>query len=128
MVRSMTGFAATSVVIPVDATTKVNMTFSLKSLNSRFFETTCKLPYSLSNLETKLIKLFKSSLLRGHIYFTIHMQGSQLLKSNVEASFGIIKGYLEALNEVKKRFGIEGTVTIDNVLRIPDAFIVQEQT
>ncbi len=128
MITSMTGFASTTAVIAVD-TTKTNVSLSLKSLNSRFFEASCKLPYLLSSMETSFIKLFKTRLLRGHIYFTIHLQESQILKGNVEPSLPLVQGYLAAIEKIKKQFPtIQGSLSVDNLLRIPDMFSMPEQS
>lgn len=123
----MTGFAATNTIIMIDGQTKINVSINIKSLNSRFFETSCKLPYALSHLETTFIKLLKSQLVRGHIYFTIHMQESKLFKGTVEPSFNLIEGYLAAVEKIKQQFGLSGSLTIEQVLRIPDAFIMPQQ-
>ncbi|MFZ5954631.1 MAG: YicC/YloC family endoribonuclease [Candidatus Dependentiae bacterium] len=126
MVRSMTGFATKTISIPV-LDTHVGMSIALKSLNSRFFDANCKLPYPISNLETEFIQLFKSRLLRGHISFTIHLTTANAFKSKVEPSLPTIAGYLHALEQIKENFSIEGSVSLSNLLLLPNIFTVQEE-
>ncbi|BDC34428.1 hypothetical protein Noda2021_03860 [Candidatus Dependentiae bacterium Noda2021] len=126
MVRSMTGFATKSITVPVQDT-QVSMVIALKSLNSRFFDATCKLPYPISNLETEFVQLFKSQLLRGYVSFTIHLTTANAFKSKVEPSLPTIAGYMHALDEIKKHFAIEGSISIANVLQLPSVFSVQEE-
>ena len=125
MVYSMTGFANKTILIPV-AGTQINMVISLKSLNSRFFEATCKLPFALTHLETDLIKLFKTKLARGHIYFTIQMSNPGTLANSIKPSLPIIKGYLYSIELIKKEFNISGDVSITDLIALPNIFDVQE--
>lgn len=127
MVVSMTGYASTNTVINIDERTKVNVSMSLKSLNSRFFEASCKLPYALSHMETTLIKLFKLQLGRGHIYFNVHMQESKLFKGSIEPSINLIEGYVHAIEKIKQQLPLSGSLTIEQILRIPDAFTMPQQ-
>lgn len=126
MVRSMTGFSTKTISIPV-LDTHVGMSIALKSLNSRFFDANCKLPYPISNLETEFIQLFKSRLLRGHISFTIHLTTANAFKSKVEPSLPTIAGYLHALEQIKENFSVEGSVSLSNLLLLPNIFTVQEE-
>jgi uncharacterized protein (TIGR00255 family) len=129
MLVSMTGFASTDAMLVLNGQEKINISMSLKSLNSRFFETTCKLPYLFSSLETDLIKLFKEKLIRGHIYFTVYMEESKLFKGDVEPSLALIKGYMQAIEKLKQHVpSMQGSLTIDNLFRIPNAFTQREWT
>ena len=122
----MTGFATKSLILTIkDA--KCPLTISLKSLNARYFDTNCKLPYPLTNLETEFIRLFKSKLFRGSISFTIHLSNPGAFKGNIEPSIGTLKNYLSALDTIKKTFSIEGTLSIANVLLLPNIFVTEEQ-
>ena len=59
MVLSMTGFASKTLRLALSDGSQINVSIDLKTLNSRFFETTCKLSYSLNHLETDIISLLK---------------------------------------------------------------------
>lgn len=123
----MTGFAAINTTIAVDDQTEINVSISIKSLNSRFFEATCKIPYALSHMETTFIKLLKNNLVRGHVYLTVHMQESKLFRGTIEPSLNLIEGYLAAVEKIKQQFGVSGTLTVEHIVRIPDAFIMPQQ-
>lgn len=126
MIRSMTGFATKSLMLTIHES-KVPTTISIKSLNSRYFDSNCKLPYPLANLETEFIKLFKTKLHRGSITFTIHLANPNAFKGAVEPSTNTLKSYLTALDTIKKTFAIEGTLSIANVLLLPNIFVTEEQ-
>lgn len=125
MIRSMTGFATKSFIVTIKET-KVPVSINLKSLNSRYFDAICKLPYPLSNLETDFVKIFKAKLLRGSINFTIHLGNSNAFKGAIEPSIPTLQNYFNALELIKKKFPVEGTVSITDVLMLPNIFITEE--
>jgi uncharacterized protein (TIGR00255 family) len=127
MILSMTGFSSQMLTLAVDENTKVNLLISIKSLNSRYFETTCKLPYALSHIETDIIKTFKKKLIRGHIYVTIYLGAQELLKGSVEPSITTIKGYLKAVEDIKKKFSIDGSLSLDTLIQMPHVFLMEER-
>lgn len=127
MVLSMTGFASKAITLQLDKNAKVNLTINLKSLNSRFFESTFKLPYALSNMETELLKILKKRLMRGHVYCTMHLDNQTLLKGTVEPSLAVIEGYRNAINTITSNFTIEGSFTLESLLRLPDIFVFAEK-
>lgn len=126
MIRSMTGFASKSLILTINET-KTPIAISIKSLNSRYFDLNCKLPYPITNFETEFIKLFKSKLLRGSITFTIHLGNPSAFRGTIEPSIPTLKNYLTALDTIKKKFAIEGTLSIANILMLPNIFITEEQ-
>jgi len=127
MIQSMTGFATKTFVLGPDAQTKSNVSMSLKTLNSRFFETNCKIPNAISNLETSMIKELKKEFHRGYINLVIHMDNPNIFKGNVTASMNVLENYVLALDTIKKKFGIEQKMTLDNILQFPNVFTVEDQ-
>ncbi|PKN03587.1 YicC family protein [Candidatus Dependentiae bacterium HGW-Dependentiae-1] len=127
MVLSMTGFATKTITLTRNDSSKANVNMSIKSLNSRFFETTCKLPYQLSNLETTFIKLFKKKLLRGHIHFTVHVHNQNVFQEVIEPSLNTITAYMNAIEQIKKQFSVQGDLSLDTLIQLPNVLRVQEQ-
>lgn len=127
MIRSMTGFAGKIVTLSLGTGEKATIAMSLKSLNSRFFETTAKLHYQISNLETELTQILKQKLYRGHIYLTIHIDNQTFFKGAVEPSFKTIDNYVQAIEAIKKHTHIQGNLTINDLFLLPNVFIVEEK-
>ncbi len=125
MIRSMTGFTMRSLMLSVHDM-KVPLNMSLKSLNSRYFDTNCKLPYPINNLETEFVKLFKESLYRGSITFMIHVGNPNAFKGTIEPSLPTLKNYFAALETIQKNFKVDGTLSIANVLMLPNIFITED--
>lgn len=123
----MTGFAGKNIVLTLPGQTKVNMAISIKSLNSRFFETTFKMPHIFNSLETECIKLLKDKLLRGHIYVTMHVSNQNAFKGAIEPSLNVVDSYLNAIESIKKKYSVSGDITIDTLLGLPNIFSTEEQ-
>lgn len=127
MLSSMTGFASKIIALTLDDGSKASMTISIKSLNSRFFEATCKLPPQCAQLEAESIKLLKHALHRGHIYFSLYVSNNNLFKGTIEPSFSLIGSYTAAIKKVQEKFGIQGTLSVDSMLLLPNIFAVEEK-
>jgi uncharacterized protein (TIGR00255 family) len=134
MVLSMTGFSSLIITLPTQKTalpsktcTDIQMTMTLKSLNSRFFEANCKLPYSLAQLETDIIKQCKAKLYRGNIYFTIHMHNPSALTAAIQPSLNTVSGYIKALENIKHTFSLEGNIALADIISLPNIFETCEQ-
>lgn len=131
MILSMTGFSSSIITLPItDATTgttqDVQASLTLKTLNSRFFEASCRLPTSLSFLETELMKHFKHEFHRGTIQFTIYMSSPSSLTGIIEPALPTIRGYLTALETIKKECTIEGEVSLRDLLLLNNIFETKE--
>lgn len=126
-IHSMTGFASKIFVITIPSGERSSISLNLKSLNSRFFETSIKLPLNLSYLETSLIKQFKDTLRRGHIYFTIFLSNPNIFEGSITPAMTIIDGYMTAMKNIKTKYGLVDDIKLDNVLRLPNIFSKQEE-
>ena len=124
---SMTGFANKSFLLTTPDSNKVHVSMSLKTVNSRFFEVNCKVPYTLSHLETKFIKTLKPELHRGKIYLTIYMNGLQALQGEISPAINTIQAYKKAIETIQKDCSIAGQLSLDNILRLPNIFSVEEK-
>lgn len=131
MIISMTGFSSSIITLPqVSSATgspqDLHITLSLKTLNSRFFEVTCKLPYSLTFLETELIKYFKKRLLRGTVNFSMYVSSPTMISGTIEPSLSTIKGYINSCNTIKNSFNIPGELSLPALLALPNIFETRE--
>ncbi len=127
----MTGFSSAIITLPIaDAATgsahDVQVSLTLKSLNSRFFEASCRLPTSLSFLETELIRYFKNEFHRGTIQFTIYMSSPSALTGIIEPAISTVRGYLTALEKIKKECHVQGEVTLRDLISLNNIFEMKE--
>lgn len=122
MLLSMTGFSSLTTQVPHKYGKPLNITITIKSLNARFFEASCRLPHIFNQLELPCTKILKNKLIRGSVYCTINVSNIQNLTIAITPSVGLIEGYLNALKNIQKNFSIGGTVEIDDLLMLPDIF------
>lgn len=125
--QSMTGYASQSILLETENKNKIKIAISLKTLNSRYFDITCKLPYIFSQYETEFIRQIKSKIRRGHAYLTIHMDDQNAFKTSIEPSMSTISGYINAANQIKDKLNIPGTISINDVIRLPNIFILEDK-
>ncbi len=126
MIQSMTGFATTTFILIRD-NEKSTITMNLKSLNTRFFETTCKFPVALFHLETKIVKHLKKRLHRGRIYFTIYLSNPSIFQGNISPALSTIKEYSSAINRIKQQLSITEPLSLKDLLHFPNIFNIEEK-
>lgn len=126
MVRSMTGFVTGTLPITVNDHIHAQLHIMIKSLNARFFEATCRLPHQLAALETVCIKNLSTKIRRGHLYVTMHMDNAALFKGSVIPATNVLEGYMQAIDSIKQHYPIQGALTVEGLLQLPDIFYQQE--
>ncbi len=124
---SMTGFASKTFIITTASGERSNVSVNLKTLNSRFFEASIKLPFGLSHLETTLLKQFKETLRRGHIYFTAYLSNPNIFEGAITPAISVIDSYVTAINQIKSKYTLADEIKLDNILRLPNIFSKEEQ-
>lgn len=127
MILSMTGFATSTVEIPLSSNNgNMVLSISMKSLNSRFFELTCKIPSLLSNLEVPMQRALQKQLHRGHVSLHIKMVNSEFLNEPIKPALDTIQNYLIAIDTIQKKFNIQDQVTLAQILQLPNVLQSQE--
>ena len=127
IIHSMTGFASKTFVLTTPSGERSSISMNLKSLNSRFFEATVKLPLGFSHLETTLIKQFKETLRRGHVYFNAHLSNPNILEGSITPAMTIIDGYIVAMKKIKTHYALSDEIKLDNILKLPNIFSKEDQ-
>lgn len=122
MLLSMTGFASASIPFSIPNGEPGTLYLLLKSINARYFEVSCKLPYQLQPLEIDCINLFREHLYRGKITFSIQTGTPTIFHGTISPSLALIHSYVNAAHRVQQETGVPGTVTISDLIAIPDLF------
>ncbi|MBP9765168.1 YicC family protein [Candidatus Babeliales bacterium] len=125
MTQSMTGFASSTAEITISKTEKISLSLNLKTLNSRYFEVTCKLPYLLTNLEVALQRTLKKKLDRGHVYLVIKIQQNDTSHAIIPA-VKTIQEYVKAIQIIKKECGIKEEISLSTLLQLPNILQIED--
>ena len=112
---SMTGFARAQ----AKAGDQLGYTLSLKSVNHRFLDLQFRMPSGLDALEMELRKVFKESLVRGHVELTLSIDRSSQQRAGYNRE--LIEGYLAAFNAARDEHGLKGEPDLNAALRLPGA-------
>lgn len=122
MIKSMTSFGrARSTVGGKD------ITVELKSVNNRFFDCSVKLPRAFSFLEEKIKPHLQSkSISRGKVdvYVTINVIDTPDVSFDIDE--GYASAYISALQKLGDKFGLTNDVSIMNVAKNPDIFVIKK--
>lgn len=130
---SMTGFAQKNLSVEITfkdnenklVTSNVDLLVTIKSVNSRYFESTCRIPSVINSWETDIIRFLKAKIVRGQVYFVINPDNNQL-KNSLTPSMNVIKQYLDLAAELKRDYQLDN-LSINTLLTLPNVFSTGEK-
>ena len=115
MIQSMTGYGR-------GECSKKNITavVELRSVNSRFFEFSSRLPRSLTLRENEIKEIIRSKLARGKISLTAALQSETNGKLPLKVNTPAAKSYYKLLNQLRTSLKLKETVKLEHVLRFSE--------
>jgi len=119
MIKSMTGFGQGSAE---GAAFKVRV--DIRSVNNRFLDVHVRLPQEFASLELTIKKQAQASLHRGRVDITIVVE--QMKEAAFQINRPLVAGYLMALAEMKRDFGLEGEPSLELIAKLPGALQVSQ--
>lgn len=122
----MTGFAARSITLTGELGEKTEVSINLKALNSRYFDTTCKIHYAVSMLEHAIVQKIRSVLIRGHVYCTVHITNPQAFRGAIEPAKTTIIAYINAIRQIEELTQLHTPLTLTDILQLPHVFITAD--
>jgi uncharacterized protein (TIGR00255 family) len=123
----MTGFCTKNITLTTPQGERVECTLLLKSLNGKLFEISCKFPFVLMHLEHEIIKKLKAKLVRGSVYMVAQISNPASLKTAVVFSPQIVEQYIGILSDLKKRYDLQGQLTVSDLIHLPNIFSFHEE-
>lgn len=128
MLQSMTGFSEHTITIPgEDGQSPVSLSIELKSLNSRYFELSSRLPSSLNMLETIFLQKLKEKLVRGRVYLTIQMGSGHESFAHMVPSVALARQYCDGLREIARSCDLEEKIALTDLLSLPNLFTAEKK-
>lgn len=123
----MTGSASSVETITLPSLGKVVIAIEMKTVNARFFEVICKLPSSLSSLETTIINRLQKVLFRGKTYCIVKLiEGGQALEEVVPC-VATAQSYVQAAQKIAEACQLTGQVAVNDLFRMPDVFVTLQK-
>ncbi|MBE6635492.1 MAG: YicC family protein [Ruminococcaceae bacterium] len=118
MIKSMTAFGRAR----LEGEAR-DITIEMKSVNSRFFDCSVKLPRSLLYLEEKIKSYIqKNSIARGKVdvFVTVENHGSDIGEISVDEAFAA--RYIAALADLRDKFSLKDDISVMSVARNQEVF------
>ncbi len=119
MIKSMTGFGRDRRVIG-----EREILVEIRSVNSRYFEFSSKLPRSFQFLEDKIKGLVKEKVSRGKVEYSLTVYNIQGKETAVAVNSLVVENYVKALREVGEKLDLKDNLSLDSVFNMADAFTI----
>ena len=121
MIYSMTGYGKGS-----SSKNKTSSEIEIKSVNSRFFEISLKLPSILASFDYEIREIIKSKLQRGKLNVIIHFRKDGIENGFLEVDIKKLSRELALLKKIKKAAGINEEIKLEHLLGNKEIFTSQE--
>ncbi|HUJ90063.1 MAG TPA: YicC/YloC family endoribonuclease, partial [Syntrophorhabdales bacterium] len=123
MAKSMTGFSKAETEAP-----NGKCSGEARSLNSRYLEVSLKLPKSASAYEQRLRELAKKQVKRGRLDVTVKWERTEESPALPTLNEEAIGWYIEVARHLKETYGLQGDLTLDNILNAKDIIVYEENS
>lgn len=90
---------------------------SVKSVNHRFLDVKLRIPESLEPYEHRLRQAVRGQIHRGHI--DVHVSADPGESAPVHVNRELLKKYVDAAKDLKKKTGAKGELDVVSLLRLP---------
>ena len=117
MVLSMTGYGRARLTLHGR-----DITVEIKSVNSRYFEYSSRLPRGYSFLEDKLKKLVNGKIARGKAELNLTIVNVEAPDTVITPNVELARQYKAAMDEMAQQLGMRNDVTLSGLCRFPDMF------
>lgn len=121
MIRSMTGYGRSQMII-----NGRDILVEIRSVNHRYYEYNSRVPRAYNYIDEKLKALLKSGISRGKVDVSVTINNIEGRDTEVAINKGVAEGYINALRGVADELCVADDLTLSNLIRLPDVFIVQK--
>lgn len=120
-VRSMTGYGRGEQIAE-----ERKFTVEMKSVNHRYLDLNIKLPRSLASLEDKIKKRIMRDVFRGKTDVFISFESFSAADVEVKLNEALAAAYLEKLNLLEEKFGLQGGDKLELAAKFPDVITAEK--
>ena len=115
MILSMTGFGRGTAV-----RNGREITVELRSVNSRYFESSSRIPRTCNYLDSRLKKQLNQRISRGKVELSLTMQEVDAADTVVAVNLELARSYQQALEQMSQTLGMRNDVSAGLVSRFPE--------
>ncbi len=121
MIKSMTGYGRSQKIL-----NGRDILVEIRSVNHRYYEYNSRVPRAYNYIDEKLKVLLKSGITRGKVDVSVTISNIEGRDTEVALNKGVAEGYIKALRSAAYELGVADDLTLSNLIRLPDVFIVQK--
>lgn len=122
MLKSMTGYGRVKV-----ENAYREILVEVRSVNHRYLDLNIKVPRIYGFLEDAVKKAASAVLARGKVDLYVSVRAKEGSDIKITPNMPVIDGYMAALQAVAQRYGMEQSVTPQQLLQMPDALAVDKE-
>ena len=122
MLKSMTGYGRVKV-----ENAYREILVEVRSVNHRYLDLNIKVPRIYGFLEDAVKKQASDVLARGKVDLYVSVRAKEGSDLKITPNMPVIDGYMAALQAVAQRYGMEQSVTPQQLLQMPDALAVDKE-
>ena len=115
MILSMTGYGRAEQVL-----NGRDITVELRSVNSRFFEYSSRIPRTCAFMEDKLKKLVAARVSRGKVELNLSIQNVTAADTVVQVNWQLAESYKNAFQAMADRMDLKNDATVGMIAHFPD--------
>lgn len=98
----------------------------VKTVNHRFCEMNIRMPRQLFKIEDKMKKIINQHIRRGRVEVYVSLDGEGIISRKIHVDWKLIDEYYQFIKQAKSLYGIEGTVTLHDLLNRSDLIHIEE--
>ncbi len=121
MINSMTGYGRA-----VQTVNGREFTVEVRSVNNRYLDCAVRLPRILSFAEDALKQAVKQTVSRGKVDVFVSIRTETESDTKVSLNRVVLEGYLEALRQMVKDYGVSDDISACALSRLPEVFVVEK--
>ena len=115
MILSMTGFGRGTAV-----RNGREITVELRSVNSRYFEYSSRIPRTCSYLDSRLKKQLNERITRGKVELSMTIQNVDAADTGVTVNMELARSYQQAMRDLSEQLGVKNDISAAVLTRFPD--------
>ena len=115
MILSMTGFGRGTAV-----RNGREITVELRSVNSRYFEYSSRMPRTCSYLDSRLKKQLNERISRGKVELSMTVQNVDAADTVVAVNMELARSYQQAMRDISEQLGVKNDISAGVLTRFPD--------
>ena len=121
MIKSMTGYGRFEGMIDGR-----RIIFEIKSVNHRFLELSCRTPRGCGFIEETIKNLVSEYVTRGKADVFVSIEADDNVAAEVSLNHSLAAGYVNALRELRDKYGLADDISVSSVAKYNDIFTVRK--